>query len=95
MNDEELKQVVASNAKAIQALSDNFSEFRKEWQKDREEWKKDRKQMYEWLSRLSASQANFWEMQADYYRRLENIEDRQIKLEEILDRLTPKKEQND
>lgn len=83
MKDEELKQLIASNTKTIQALSDNMAQLK-------EEWKKDRKQMYEWMSRLSSSQANFWELQADYYRRLEHVEDRQAKLEEILDRLTRK-----
>jgi hypothetical protein len=38
----------------------------------------------------SASQANFWETQADYYGRLEEVEDRQAKMVEILDRLTQK-----
>ncbi len=83
MSDEELKQLIASNAKAIQALSDSLTDLK-------DEWKKDRKQMYEWMSRLSASQANFWEMQADYYRRLEDVEDRQAKMLEILDRVTKK-----
>lgn len=40
--------------------------------------------MSEWMSRLSSSQANFWELQADYYRPLEKVEDRQAKIEEIL-----------
>lgn len=83
MSDEELRQLISSNAKAIQALSHSLTELK-------EEWKKDRKQMYEWMSRLSASQANFWESQADYYRRLEEMEDRNAKIVEILDRLTQK-----
>jgi hypothetical protein len=49
--------------------------------------------MYEWMSRLSASQANFWETQADYYRRLEEGEDRQATMLEILNRLTKKDEE--
>jgi hypothetical protein len=48
MSDEELKQLIASNAKALQALSSSLSELK-------EEWTKDRKQMYEWMSRLSVS----------------------------------------
>ena len=83
MSDEELKNLISSNAKAIQALSHSLTELK-------EEWKKDRKQMYEWMSRLSASQANFWESQADYYRRLEEVEERNAKIIEILDRLTQK-----
>ena len=80
---DKLEKIVESNARAIEALAN-------ERQKDREEWKKDRKQMYEWMARLSASQANFWEMQADYYRRLEDMEDRQAMMLEILNRLTSK-----
>jgi hypothetical protein len=90
MTDEELKNLISSNAKVIQGLSHNLMEAKQEWEKDRLEWKKDRKQMYEWTARLSASQANFWESQADYYRRLEEVEERQIKIIEILDRLTQK-----
>jgi hypothetical protein len=107
MTDEELKQLIASNAKSIQALTSSLTELKQEWQKDREEqqkdreeqqkdreeWKKDRRQMYEWMSRLSASQANFWETQADYYRRLEEVEDRQATMLEILNRLTLKDEE--
>jgi leucyl aminopeptidase (aminopeptidase T) len=92
MSDEELKQLIISNAKASQALSSSLNELQQEWEKDRLEWKKDRKQMYEWLARLSASQANFWETQADYYRRLEDVEERQATMLEILNRLTKKEE---
>jgi hypothetical protein len=46
MSDEELKQLIASNAKAIQALNVSITELKNEWQKDREEWKKDRNSLY-------------------------------------------------
>ena len=91
MNDEEIKQLIGSNAKAIEALTSSLNELKQEWQKDREESRKYRKQMYEWMSRLSASQANFWESQANYYSRLEDVEDRQATMVEILNRLTQKK----
>lgn len=90
MSDDELRQLISSNAKAIQALSHSLTEAKQQWDRERLEWQKDRKQMYEWMSRLSASQANFWESQADYYRRLEDLEDRNAKIVEILDRLTQK-----
>jgi hypothetical protein len=90
MTDDEIKQLIASNAKAIQALGNSLTEFKQQWEKDREEWKKDRKQIYELMSRLASSQANFWEMQADYYRRLEDLEDKQGIMLEILDRVTKK-----
>ncbi|MBZ8179801.1 hypothetical protein [Oscillatoria salina] len=92
MTDDDLKQLIASNAKSIQALTTSLNELKQEWQKDREEWQKDRKQIYQWMSRLSASQANFWETQADYYRRLEDVEDRQAIMLEILNRVTKKDE---
>ncbi|NES82951.1 MAG: hypothetical protein F6K10_16960 [Moorea sp. SIO2B7] len=80
---DKLEKIVESNARAIETLAN-------EWQKDREEAKKYRKQMYEWMARLSASQANFWEMQADYYRHLKDVEDRQAMMLEILNRVTSK-----
>ncbi len=90
----EVKQITDSNARSIEALSSTLAEEKQERKKDREEWKKDRKQMYEWMARLSASQANFWETQADYYRRLEDVEDRQATMIEILNRLTRKDEKD-
>ncbi|MEC4983994.1 MAG: hypothetical protein SAJ37_01010 [Oscillatoria sp. PMC 1068.18] len=92
MTDEDLKQLIASNAKSIQAFTTSLNELKEEWKKDREEWKKERKQIYQWMSRISASQANFWETQADYYRLLEDVEDRQAMMLKILDRLTKKDE---
>jgi hypothetical protein len=90
-----LEKIVESNARAIQALSNEWQKERENWQKEREEWRKDRRQVYEWMSRLSASQANFWETQADYYRRLEDLEDRQALILDILNRLAPKNEGQD
>jgi uncharacterized coiled-coil protein SlyX len=75
MSDEELKKLIESNAKAIQALADSVAQ-------DRKEWRRDRRQMFEWMSRLAAAQADFYESQADIDERLA----------EILDRLTPKSE---
>lgn len=80
MSDEELKQLIASNAKAIQALSN-------EWRKDREEWRKDRRHIFDWMARLAAAQADFYEVQADYLHHIENIDNR---LTKILERLTEK-----
>ena len=63
MKEEEIQKLISSNAKAIEALTSSLNELKQEWQKDREESRKYRKQMYEWMSRLAASQANFWESQ--------------------------------
>ncbi len=69
MTDEELKKLIESNAKAIQALADRAT-------RDRKEWKRDRRQIFEWMSRLAAAQADFYESQADIDERLAEILDR-------------------
>ncbi len=76
----ESKQKTDSNAKAIQALASAV-------ESDRKEYKKDRARLYEALSRMAAAQSHFWEIQADYYSRLELIDERQAKMTEILERL--------
>lgn len=77
----ESKQKTDSNAKAIQALA-NAVEL------DRKEYKKDRARLYEAMSRMAAAQSHFWQIQADYYERLEQIDEKQAKMTEILDRLS-------
>ena len=51
MSDEDLKQLIASNAKAIEALTNSFSEERKErekaWHKLQENLSKERIQFYQ------------------------------------------------
>ncbi len=83
MSDSELQKLIESNAKAIQALANAVAE-------DRKEYKKDRARLYEAMSRMAAAQSHFWEIQADYYSRLEEIDERQAKILEILERLTEK-----
>ena len=82
MSDEELKQLIASNAKAIEALTAGISELKQEWQKDR-------RGIYELLARLTRSQADFYETQSDFYRRFDEIDERQAKMIEILNRYLP------
>ncbi|MEL4895480.1 hypothetical protein [Crocosphaera sp. Alani8] len=77
-----IEKIVESNAKSIQALSDAVA-------RDRKEWNRDRRHIFDWMARLSAAQADFYEVQADYIRHIETIEDR---LATILDRLTPENE---
>ncbi len=89
MSDEDLKKLIESNARAIEALTDNFSSFQKEWQKDREEWQKDRRGIYQLLGQLTRSMSDFYEVQSDFYRRFDQIEERQAKMTEILERLSP------
>ena len=82
MSDEELKQLIASNAKAIQALTTSMNDLREEWQKDR-------RGIYQLLARLTRSQADFYETQSDFYRRFDEIDERQARMLEILDRYLP------
>ena len=82
MSDEELKQLIASNAKAIEALTAGITELKQEWQKDR-------RGIYELLARLTRSQADFYETQSDFYRRFDEIDERQAKMIEILNRYLP------
>ena len=82
MSDEQLKQFIASNAKAIEALTSSITELKQEWQKDR-------RGIYELLARLTRSQADFYETQSDFYRRFDEIDERQARMLEILDRYLP------
>lgn len=72
----ETRQRTDSNAKSIEALTN--------------EWQKDRNRLYEAMSRMAAAQSTFWEIQGDYYRRLEEVDKRQAQIIEILNRLTQK-----
>jgi uncharacterized coiled-coil protein SlyX len=74
-----LEKIVESNARSIEALSNSITELKQEWQKDR-------RGIYELLARLTRSQADFYETQSDFYRRFDQIDERQAKIVEILDR---------
>ncbi|MGH2414131.1 MAG: hypothetical protein ACRDEA_10660 [Microcystaceae cyanobacterium] len=78
-----IEAIVESNARAIQALANSLKDFKDEWQKDRN-------RLYEVLARVASAQAGFYEVQADYYRRLEEMDERQANIVDILNRLTPK-----
>jgi uncharacterized coiled-coil protein SlyX len=82
MSDEELKQLIASNAKAIQALTGNITELKTEWEKDR-------RGIYQLLARLTRSMSDFYETQSDFYSRFDEIDERQARMLEILDRYLP------
>ncbi len=97
MSDEEIKQLIASNAKAIEALTNSITEQKQEWQKDRNRLYQAMARMADGIAQMSdrvslvaSAQASFWEVQADYYRRLEEMDKRQATMIEILNRLTPK-----
>ncbi|MGL5034422.1 MAG: hypothetical protein ACRC6M_11550 [Microcystaceae cyanobacterium] len=91
----ELKNRTDSNAKSIEALTHQMSQDREDAKQEREEMRKyrevqrkDRAHVFEWMARLAAAQADYYEAQADYLRHVEQIDDR---LTEILTRTTPPK----
>ena len=89
MSEEELRQLIASNAKAIEALTTSINEMKSGINDFKEEAQKDRRGIYQLLSRLARSQADFYETQSDFYRRFDEIDERQARMLEILDRYLP------
>jgi hypothetical protein len=96
MTDEDLKKLIESNAKASQRLADSVAQDREDRRKEGEEWRQDRRKMYQWMSRLAAAQADFYEVQGDYLNHVERIDERLTDIDErliaILERLTPKQD---
>jgi hypothetical protein len=88
MTDDEIKQLIASNAKSIEALSNAIAVDREVLSNaitiDREERRKEQTQLYQYLSRIAAAQSSFYEVQADYYHQLANLQERQSRIEETL-----------
>ena len=74
MTDDELKQLIASNAKAIEALTSALTQEREERQKKELAWEKDRKGVYELLGRVARSQSDFYATQSDFYHRFVQID---------------------
>jgi len=64
MSDEDLKKLIASNAKAIEALTNQVNDSQKE-----------KHQLYHYLGRIAAAQSDMYEAQSDYYQQLGNIQD--------------------
>ena len=89
MTDDELKQLIASNAKAIEALTNALTQEREERQKKELAWEKDRKGVYELLGRVARGQSDFYATQSDFYHRFDQIDERQAKITEILNRYLP------
>lgn len=79
---EQIGQKVDSNARSIQALSE-----------DRRESERDRARFYQEMANLSASMANLSNAQADFYRRMEDFSRRQGDIVEILKLLRQQGEQ--
>lgn len=89
MTDDELRNLIASNAKAIEALTRNYSQEREERQQKQTLWEKDRRKIYGLLGLLTRAQSDFYATQADFYERFDRLEERQARMTEILDRLDP------
>ncbi len=81
-----IEALIESNAKSIQSLTESINEDRANLKKIRDIQVKDRAHVFEWMARLAAAQADFYEAQADYLHHVERIDDR---MTEILSRLTP------
>lgn len=92
---EQTRQRTDSNARAIEALTNQWTEDCKQWEKDREQWEKDRKGLYLLLGRLTRSMADFYEIQSDFYSRFDQIDDRQAKIAEILRELREEENQSE
>ncbi len=84
MTDDEIKQLIGSNAKVIEALSNALSLDRKERRKER---RKEQAQLYQYLGRVAAAQSFFYEVQADYYHQLAALQERQSRIEDTLTRI--------
>lgn len=82
MDRNDLEKLMASNAKAIQALSESLAEEKKQRQKIDLKWDKERSQLYQYLGRIASAQSNFYEVQADYYEQLAIVSQKQTQIEE-------------
>jgi flagellar capping protein FliD len=89
MTDDELRNLIASNAKAIEALTHYLSQEREERQQRETVWEKDRRRIYDLLGLITRAQSDFYATQADFYERFDRLEERQARMTEILDRLDP------
>lgn len=75
MSDDELRKLIASNAKSIEALTNALAS-------DGEERRKEQNQLYQYLGRLASAQSSFYEVQADYYHQLAALSERQTRTDE-------------
>jgi methyl-accepting chemotaxis protein len=78
----ETRAIANSNAKSIEALSNSITEAKAEWEKDR-------RGLYQLLGQLTRSMSDFYNVQSDFYLRFDQIDDRQARMLEILNRYLP------
>lgn len=89
MTDDEIKNLIASNAKAIEKLTYGACQEREERHQREIILEKDRRKLYALLGLLTRAQSDFYAIQADFYERFDRLEERQARMTEILDRLDP------
>ena len=89
MTDEDLKNLIASNAKAIKKLTDGFCQEREERRQRETIWEKDRRKIYALLGLVTRAQSNLYATQADFYEWFDRLEECQARMTKILDRLDP------
>lgn len=88
MTYERLQELIESNAKAIQALTEEsreeFIELRqliksnsKAIQAFTDESTRQTARLFEAMSRMAAAQSHFWQIQEDYYRQLSDLDRQQ------------------
>lgn len=79
---QETRAITNSNAKSLEALSNSITESKKEWEKDR-------RGLYQLLGQLTRSMSDFYNTQSDFYHRFDQMEDRQARMIELLNRYLP------
>jgi len=77
MTDEEIKAIAASNARAIEALTESIRELRAGVAESQQEYQRDRAQLYSLM-------ADYTSYQSCIYRVLENLDRRQGEIVDIL-----------
>lgn len=83
-----LEKIVESSATSIEALTNSMTELKSEWEKDR-------RGIYQLLGRLTHSMSDFYETQSDFYRRFDQIDERQADIAQILRELKDSKDTNE
>lgn len=81
MTDDEIKQLVASNAKAIQALTSSIADLKQEWQEDRQQWEQERS---EWKKERSQFYGSMTEMQRQFIDQQRRIDDNSADIRELI-----------
>lgn len=87
MTDDELKQLIGSNAKAIEALTNSFNEFKAQAEKDREQWKEERQEWRnereEWRNERTGFYETMIQMQRQMIDTQRRIDDHNADIREL------------